>query len=69
MASTSRLGSARGKVREHRQRLREQGLSYPDLGSGCSLAAFRQEAHRRSLAVAGSSQAHHGHAFIDAIAD
>jgi hypothetical protein len=58
------------KVREHRERLRAQGLRpiqiwAPDTRS----SAFRSEAHRQSAAVAASSQARDDQAFIDAASD
>ena len=58
------------KVREHRERLRRQGLRpiqiwVPDVHA----PAFRSEAHRQSLAVAASRQAHDDQAFIDAVSD
>jgi hypothetical protein len=61
---------SRDKVREHRQRLRALGLRpiqiwAPDVRS----PAFRAEAHRQSLAVAGSVQAAEDQAFIDAVSD
>jgi len=67
MAST---GSARDKVRAHRQRLREQGLRpiqiwVPDVRS----RAFKLEAHRQSLAVAHSQHAREDQDFVDAISD
>jgi hypothetical protein len=60
--------SSRVKVREHRERLRLQGLRpiqiwVPDVRA----PAFRAEARRQSLAVAASSGAHDDQAFIDAI--
>jgi antidote-toxin recognition MazE-like antitoxin len=68
--STSRPKSSRVKVREHRDRLRAQGLRpiqiwVPDIRA----ASFRSEAHRQSLAVAGSAQENEDQAFIDAISD
>lgn len=62
--------SSRVKVREHRQRLRSQGLRpiqiwVPDVRA----PAFRSEAHRQSLAVATSDQAQEDQAFIDAVSD
>lgn len=68
MASTSRSKPSRMKVREHRERLRGQGLRpiqiwVPDVRA----ASFRQEAHRQSLAVAVSSHAGDDQAFIDAV--
>lgn len=58
------------KVREHRERLRSQGMRpiqiwVPDVRA----AAFRKEAHRQSLAVAVSDQARQDQAFIDAVSD
>ncbi len=59
---------SRVKVREHRERLRQQGLRpiqiwVPDVRA----PAFRSEAHRQSLAVATSSHAHEDQAFIEAV--
>jgi hypothetical protein len=56
------------KVRNHRARLRAQGLRplqiwVPDMRS----PAFRAEAHRQSLAVASSAHAREDQAFIDAM--
>ena len=70
MASASSPKSSRVKVREHRERLREQGLRpiqiwVPDVRS----PAFRSEAHRQSLAIATSPHAHDDRAFIDAVSD
>jgi len=68
MGSTSDPESSRVKVQQHRGRLRKQGLRpiqiwVPDVRS----RAFRSEAHRQSLVVAASSQAHKDQHFIDAI--
>jgi hypothetical protein len=68
MASAPKPKSSRVKVREHRERLRRQGLRpiqiwVPDVRA----PAFRSEARRQSLAVAASSRAHEDQAFIDAI--
>lgn len=57
-----------GKVRRHRDRLREQGLRpvqiwVPDTRS----AAFAAEAHRQSHGVARSLDAAEDQAFVDAI--
>jgi Antitoxin MazE-like len=70
MASAAKPKSSRIKVREHRERLREQGLRpiqiwVPDVRS----PAFRSEAHRQSLAVATSSHAFDDQAFIDSVSD
>jgi Protein of unknown function (DUF3018) len=70
MASASGAKPSRVKVREHRDRLRKQGLRpiqiwVPDVRS----PAFRAEAHRQSLAVATSARAFDDQAFIDAVSD
>jgi hypothetical protein len=61
---------SREKVREHRERLREQGLRpiqiwVPDVRA----RAFRSQAHRQSVAVAASARAREDQAFIDAVSD
>ena len=70
MATASSAKPSRIKVREHRDRLREQGLRpiqiwVPDTRS----PAFRSEAHRQSAAVAASAHAREDQAFIDAVTD
>jgi Protein of unknown function (DUF3018) len=70
MASPTPHKSSRMKVRQYRERLRKRGLRpiqiwVPDVRT----RAFRAEAHRQSLAVAGSSHADDDQAFIDAISD
>ena len=60
--------SSRRRVREHRARLRAQGLRpvqiwVPDVRA----PGFAEEAHRQSRAVAGSDQAHDDQAFVDSI--
>ena len=70
MAGTSSPKPSREKVREHRARLREQGLRpiqiwVPDVRA----ASFKSAAHRQSLAVAASGHAHEDQAFIDALSD
>ncbi|MGH6990706.1 MAG: antitoxin MazE family protein [Stellaceae bacterium] len=70
MASASKPKSTRQKVREHRERLRAQGLRpiqiwVPDV----RVPAFRSAAHRQSLAVAASAHAPEDQAFIDAVSD
>ena len=70
MASTSSAKPSRVKVREHRERLREQGLRpiqiwVPDVRS----PGFRSEAHRQSAAIAASAHAREDQAFIDAVSD
>ncbi len=58
------------RVRQHRQRLREQGLRpiqiwVPDVRS----TQFVQQAHQQSLAIAASDHEAADQAFIDALAD
>jgi hypothetical protein len=58
------------KVREHRDRLRAQGLRpiqiwVPDIRA----PSFRSEAHRQSLAVAESAQVAEDQVFIDAVSE
>jgi hypothetical protein len=70
MASALSPKPSRVKVREHRQRLRKQGLRpiqiwVPDVRS----SAFLSEAHRQSAAVAASAHAPEDQAFIDAVSD
>ena len=70
MASASKPKPSHIKVREHRERLRAQGLRpiqiwVPDVRSH----AFRSEAHRQSAAVAASTPAREDQAFIDAVSD
>ncbi len=70
MAPAGGPKSSRVKVRQHRARLREQGLRpiqiwVPDVRS----PAFRAAAHRQSLAVAASAHARDDQAFIDAVSD
>jgi hypothetical protein len=68
MVSPSKPKPSRVKVREHRKRLRGQGLRpiqiwVPDVRA----PSFRSEAHRQSLAVAASAHANEDQAFIDAV--
>lgn len=68
MTSASKPKSTRVKVREHRERLRAQGLRpiqiwVPDVRA----RSFRSEAHRQSVAVAASTRAREDQAFIDAV--
>jgi hypothetical protein len=70
MAPASSPKPSRVKVREHRERLRKQGLRpiqiwVPDVRS----PAFRAEAHRQSAAIAASAHAFDDQAFIDAASD
>jgi Protein of unknown function (DUF3018) len=68
MAQARGAKPTRVKVREHRERLRAQGLRpiqiwVPDVRA----SSFRSEAHRQSLAVAASARASEDQAFIDAV--
>lgn len=70
MGSIPRPKTSRVKVREHRERLRAQGLRpiqiwVPDVRA----PTFRSAAHRQSLAVAASDHAREDQAFIDAVSD
>ena len=70
MAPASKPKPSRLKVREHRDRLRRQGLRpiqiwVPDVRA----PSFRSEAHRQSLAVAASAHVSEDQAFIDAASD
>ena len=58
------------RVREHRQRLRAQGLRpvqiwVPDV----SAEGFAAEAHRQSRAVAASAAAEDDQAYVDSVSD
>lgn len=66
----SRAPSSKDKVRNHRARLRAQGLRpvqfwVPDVTS----AAFKAEAHRQSRAIAESEHEKDDQAFIDSISE
>ncbi|PWB80964.1 MAG: DUF3018 domain-containing protein [Methylocystaceae bacterium] len=68
MAPAAKPKSSRIKVRDHRERLRAQGLRpiqiwVPDV---CA-ASFRSEAHRQSLAVAMSAHSFDDQSFIDSV--
>lgn len=70
MTAASNPKPSRTKVRQHRERLRAQGLRpiqiwVPDVRA----PSFRSEAHRQSLAVAASTHAREDQAFIDAVSD
>lgn len=70
MARTSPAKPSQVKVREHRARLRAQGLRpiqiwVPDVRA----PGFRSEAHRQSAAIAASAQAREDQGFIDAVMD
>jgi hypothetical protein len=61
---------SRIKVREHRKRLREQGLRPIQIWvADVRTATFRSEAHRQSAAVAASAHATDDQAFIDGVSD
>ncbi|PWR20582.1 antitoxin MazE family protein [Zavarzinia compransoris] len=70
MVAASKSKPVREKVREHRARLRAQGLRpiqiwVPDVRS----PSFQEQARRQSQAVAASTHAHDDQAFIDAVSD
>ena len=70
MALASQPKTSRVKVREHRERLREQGMRpiqiwVPDLRA----SSFKSEAYRQSLAVAASAHVRADQAFIDAASE
>lgn len=70
MAPAAKPKSSREKVREHRARLRAQGLRpiqlwVPDVRS----TAFAAEARRQSHLVAASAYADDDQAFVDALSD
>ena len=70
MAPASRPRPSSTKVRQHRERLRAQGLRpiqiwVPDVRA----PSFQAEARRQSLAVAASAHAADDQAFIDAASD
>jgi len=62
------MSSTRERVREHRRRLREQGLRpiqiwVPDVRA----PEFVEQAHRQSMAIAASEHDVNDQAFVDAI--
>jgi Protein of unknown function (DUF3018) len=70
MATASTPKSVLEKVRQHRQRLRAQGLRpiqiwVPDVRA----PSFREQAHRQSQAVAANAYAREDQAFIEAVSD
>ena len=70
MAPASSSKPSRVKVREHRERLRKQGLRPIQIwASDVRSPAFRTEAHRQSVAIAASADALDDQAFIDAVSD
>ena len=67
VVSVSGTGSSR-RVREHRARLREQGLRPVQIWVPDDRApGFAEEAHRQSRAVAASEQAQDDQAFIESV--
>ena len=70
MAPASKPKPSRVKVREHRDRLRAQGLRPIQLCvPNVRARSFRAAAHRQSLAVGASTQAREDQAFNDAASD
>ena len=70
MADTASRKSSRDKVRDHRARLRAQGLRPIQIWVPDTRApAFAKAAHRESLALANSPHAAGDQAFIDAISE
>ena len=70
MASASKPKPSRVKVREHRERLRSQGLRPIQIWvQDVRAPSFRSEAHRQSLVVAASAHAHEDQSFIEAVSD
>lgn len=70
MPEASTPKTSRLTVREHRARLRAEGLRPIQLWvQDVRTPAFRAEAHRQSAAVAGSAHAFDDQAFIDAVSD
>jgi hypothetical protein len=68
LATSSSTKPARDKVREHRARLRDQGLRPIQMWvSDVRSAAFVLDAHEQSVAVATSGHAHDDQTCIDAI--
>jgi hypothetical protein len=70
MAAAPKPRTVRVKVREHRERLRAQGLRpiqiwVPDVRA----PSFRTQAHNQSKRVAASAHAHDDQAFVDAVSD
>jgi surfactin synthase thioesterase subunit len=62
--------SSRVKLREHRQRLREQGLRPIQIWvADVRSPTFRSEAHRQSAVIAVSPHEQEDQAFIDSVAD
>jgi len=70
MVSASKPKPSRDKVKAHRDRLRRQGLRPIQIWVlDVRSPAFALEAHRQSLAVAGSPRAEEDQEFVDAVSD
>ncbi len=70
MSSSSASRTSREKVRQHRERLRAQGLRPVQLWlPDTRTAAFRSEARRQSELLAASAAAADDQAFVDAISE
>lgn len=70
MPSPAQRSPSRDKVRDHRQRLRDQGMRpiqiwVPDVRA----AGFRRAARNQAEAIAASGHAADDQAFIDALSD
>jgi len=70
MSSATASPKSRDKVRQHRERLRAQGLRpvqfwVPDTRT----ESFQAEARRQALAVAASQSEQADQAFVDAVSD
>lgn len=62
------MASTRDRVREHRERLGQQGLRPVQTWvRTCGPPEFAAEAHRQSAAIAASEQEADDQAFVDAI--
>ena len=70
MRSASASQNSRDKVRQHRERLRAQGLRPVQFWVlDVRTEAFRAEAQRQAQAVAASAAERADQAFVDAISD
>jgi hypothetical protein len=70
MNTVSKPKPSREKVRDHRARLRQQGLRPIQIWAPDVRAPnFKAEAHRQAAAVAASGQSSEDQAFIDAASD
>jgi len=69
-AKTSERHGGRDKVRAYRQRMRARGFRSLQIWvTDTRTSAFRNEAHRQSLAVARSPLAHEDQKFVEAISE